>query len=339
MPTVLAPAPTKSEAVDTAPACLYCEGRDLDVLYTGVRDRLEYVPGERTWWTCRGCGSAVLVPLPKAEDLAAFYPPVYSFTPELGKRSGLARVLAGLEYHLFFRPQYLAQVRQVVRAVGPGSGKKLLDVGCGRGLRLLEFRRLGYDVHGLDLQPDVVRYLTDELRIPAVCAEVGAASEHYPAGSFDVVTAYYLMEHIPDVVGFLAACHRLLKPGGVLAVAIPFVDSWQAGLFGKRWINVTEAPRHLTLPTQKGTTAAFRRPGFDAVEFVPDSVLNCAGAFASSAVTGATLTHAYGKGGAVAMLKRFVGAAVMFGSLPFCLAENYAARRMPMGTVFARKTA
>ena len=47
------------------PGCLYCGGRDLDALYTGVRDRLGHVPGERTFLRCRACGSAVLDHPPK----------------------------------------------------------------------------------------------------------------------------------------------------------------------------------------------------------------------------------------------------------------------------------
>ncbi|OWK44971.1 class I SAM-dependent methyltransferase [Fimbriiglobus ruber] len=330
-------APPESRARGEA-RCLLCHSPALVPLYAGVRDRLRYVPGDREWWRCRACGSAVLVPQPRPDELPGFYPPVYSFTPELGKKSRLANWLARLEYHFFFRPQYLTQVRRVMRCTGAaGRGWRLLDIGCGRGLRLLELRGLGYEVHGLDIQPDVVRYLREELNIPAVCAGVEAAEEFYPPGSFDVVTAFYLMEHINDVTGFLRACYRLLRPGGWVAVAIPFADSIQAGLFGGRWINVTEAPRHLSLPTQKGALFAVRRAGFERARILPDSVINCAGQIGSSMIPGSTLTHAYGKPGLRAFVPRFVGAAVTLVALPFCLAENYAAGKPSLGIVCARK--
>jgi hypothetical protein len=152
-------------------SCLYCGGSDTEPLYSGVKDRLGFVPGERAFSRCKKCGSAVLDPQPAASELSAFYPPVYSFTLELGKGSRFKRFLSSMEYHLYFRPQYKAQVRRVMRACGlkRGDGKTLLDIGCGRGLRLLEFRRLGFDVRGFDLQEDVVRYLRDELKIPAEC--------------------------------------------------------------------------------------------------------------------------------------------------------------------------
>ena len=124
-PADLAPAPDLAAA-----SCLYCDGHDLEPLYSGVKDRLGFVPGERAFARCRGCGSAVLVPQPATDELPGFYPPVYSFTLELGKGSGFKQFLSRMEYKWYFRPQYKAQVRRVMRACGRtrGDGKTLLDI-------------------------------------------------------------------------------------------------------------------------------------------------------------------------------------------------------------------
>jgi SAM-dependent methyltransferase len=338
---IVEPTPHAAPASFAGVACLYCGSADLRPLYAGVRDRLGFVPGERSFRECARCGSAVQVPLPTTDDLPAFYPPVYSFTLELGG-SGFKRLLSKAEYHLFFRPQYAAQTRRVMRACGwrRGDGKRLLDVGCGRGLRLLEFRRLGFEVHGMDVQPDVVRYLREELHIPAEVADVSAMTRIHPPGSFDLVTTFFLIEHIPDVRAAIEGMYGLLKPGGWLAAAVPFVDSVQSRVFGSRWINVTEAPRHLSLPTRKGMTEACRAAGFGAVNLLPDSALNCAGQIGSSLVPGATLTHAYGSGGKIGPLfRRAVGAAAMAASVPWCLFENHVLGRMPLGIAMAHKPA
>lgn len=320
-------------------SCLYCGGADTEPLYSGVKDRLGFVPGERAFSRCRKCGSAVLDPQPAASELAAFYPPVYSFTLELGKGSRFKRFLSSMEYYLYFRPQYTAQVRRVMRACGltRGDGKTLLDIGCGRGLRLLEFRRLGFDVRGFDLQEDVVRYLRDELKIPAECGGVDDMAKVYSPNTFDLITAFFLIEHIPDVRGTLAEMFAVLKPGGWLAAAVPFIDCVQAKVFGKRWINVTEAPRHLSLPTQKGMIEACRSVGFADVKIRPDSTLNCAGQIGSSLIPGATLTHTYGSSRIKPLLARGVGAAVMLASVPWCAFENHVLGRVSLGIVFAKK--
>ncbi len=319
--------------------CLYCGGTTLRVRFTGVRDRLGFVPGERTFVGCGGCGSVVLSPLPTVEQLPDFYPPVYSFTIENRGRGWLKRWLSRIEYHLYFRPQYAAQARSVQRTCGIAkqSNKKLLDVGCGRGLRLLEFQRLGFDVHGLDVLPDVVRYLQDELHIPAACADVSRIAEIYSAESFDVVTAFQLVEHVPDVEALLVDCARVLRPGGWIVLATPLVDSLQASLFGRRWINVTEAPRHLSLATQAGLKKAFSRAGLEPGPIVPDAVSNCAGLVGLSLVSGGALSHAYAPGAVLSLVKRFAGAAVSAAALPASLFVNHIIGRPSVGIAFAKK--
>jgi len=335
---------TELEPVVEAPAtaqpyCLYCTSTKLEPLYTGVRDRLGYVPGERAFLRCTECGSAIQDPLPHTEELAGFYPPVYSFTPELGGKSKFKRFLSAMEYRFFFGPQYRKQVKQVMRGCNwkDGTGKKLLDVGCGRGLRLLEFRKLGFDVHGLDVQEDVVRYLNDDLKIPARCADVSAMTAMYEPASFDLITTYFLIEHIPNVREAIANMYALLKPGGWIAAAVPFVDSIQAKWFGKKWINITEVPRHLAVPTQKGMVDAYAAAGFTNTKIIPDSALNCAGQFASSLISGATLTHLYGQNRLVPLFLRSIGAGVMLASLPWCMLENFLFSRPVFGVALAQK--
>jgi len=80
--------------------CLYCSGTAFEPLYADVQDRLGHVPGRWSFWRCVGCRSALLSPFPRAEDLVAYYPALYSFTPEMGGKSRLRRWLAGLEHRL-----------------------------------------------------------------------------------------------------------------------------------------------------------------------------------------------------------------------------------------------
>jgi len=323
------------------PACLYCGGTDLEPLYSGVRDRLGYVPGERAYHRCRACGSAVLVPLPTTADLPGFYPPVYTFGLESGEAGGFKKWLSRGEYQVFYKPQYRAQARAVARACGwpRGGGRLMLDVGCGRGLRLVEFRRLGFDVRGLDMVPDNVRYLREELGIPAECADITEATTLYRPGTFDLITAFFVIEHVPDVRGALAGMFELLKPNGWLAAAVPLVDSLQARALGAKWAGVTEAPRHLSLPTQRGMTGAFRAAGFRDVSVLPDALLSCSAQLSLSLVTGAEMTYTYGASRLRSLLARAAAGAATFAVMPGVLAENHLLGRPGNGIVVGRKPA
>ncbi len=334
--TSSATAPPAREAL---PPCLYCTRRSYTPLFEDLQDRLGYVPGRWAFWRCGECGSAVLSPFPGSEELAAFYPPVYSFRLDLGRGSALRQLLAGLEYRLYFGPQYEAQARRVLRGIGwrDGRGRRLLDVGCGRGLRLVTFRRRGFEVQGMDLQPEVVEYLRQELGIPAVCADVQQLSTCFPPGSFDLITAFFVLEHVPSVEAVLTNCFRLLKPGGWFVGAVPFIDSVQAAVFKGRWINATEAPRHLSLPTRAGMDAVCRRAGFDRIRLHPDSTLNCAGQIGISLFPGGTITHFYGGGRLGAFVQRVLAGSATLLSIPFCAIENHVLRRPSLGMVLAHK--
>src|SRR5437764_1184158 len=117
-------------------------------------------------------------------------------------------------------------VLKPVRRAAPAAAADIPCLYCGaRGLTpwFAGVRdRLGFEVHGLDVQPDVVRYLREELAIPAECADVSEMARSHPPGSFDLITTFFLIEHIPDVRGAIAAMYGLLKPGGWLAAAVPF---------------------------------------------------------------------------------------------------------------------
>jgi SAM-dependent methyltransferase len=204
-------------------------------------------------------------------------------------------------------------------------------------LRLIAFQRRGFDVQGADFQPDVVEYVRKDLGIPAVCVSAERLPECFPPSSFDLITAFHVVEHVPSVDAVLASAVQLLKPGGWFVGAVPLLDSVQAGLFRARWISVTEAPRHLSLPTRTGLTSACRRAGFDTVMLRPDSPLTCAGQVGLSLLPGGTTTHVYGGGRVLSLIRRLVAGGVAGLAIPLCVLENYLLRRPSAGMVFAHK--
>lgn len=324
-----------------APAaeCLYCGSRQLLPRYHGVLDRLGYVPGSRDFWACRACGSLVLVPLPRPDELASFYPPVYTFGTDLGDTGRWRQLLTRLEYAIFYRPQYRGQVATVLAHVArtPPPGRKLLDLGCGRGLRLIEFRARGWEVHGADIDAAAVRYLRDALGVPAVQADAVAATQIFPPASFDLVTAFHLVEHLPDVAAALAGCFALLTPGGWLAVACPLADCLGLHWFGSQWVSLTEAPRHVAVPSVRGLVLAARRAGFVGATVVPDHWLNCAAVYALSAVpvTATTMTMARGFFGAVTA--RLLGGLGLLAGLAARVVEGTTGAAPACGILLARK--
>ncbi len=321
------------------PACPYCSGAACEPWLDNIEDRLGCGPGRWAFHRCRDCGSAVLFPQPKASELSSYYPPVYNFAPELAGDHRWRRALACVEDRCFYRPQYEAQVRLTLRGIGWRDRKagRILDVGCGRGLRLNLLRGRGFDVQGMDFQPEIVSYVEKTMGIPCVACDFEQLPQHFRAESFDLVTAFCVLEHVPDVHGVLRICHDLLTPGGWLVAAVPLVDCPQATILQSRWAQVVEAPRHVTLPSAEGIRRACVAAGFEEVVVRPASVLTCAGYVGLSVAQGSSTMHMYGKGGWRALAARVLGALVTLAAIPRCIADNHLWKRPAEGLVFARK--
>jgi SAM-dependent methyltransferase len=318
--------------------CLYCGSHHADPLHRGVEDRLGHVPGQWDWLRCRNCGSGILSPFPKREEIPSFYPPVYTFGLKQDKQTRLQSVLAAIEYQGFFRPQYEGQARKILRTTRLLNQRPaMLDIGCGRGLRLVSFQSLGARVQGMDFTPESIDYLQNDLKIPAICTDIPGLHSAFDGQRFDLITAFQLIEHVPDVHEMLDACRALLKPGGWLVVAAPMPDGIQAKIFGPCWVAATEVPRHLSLPSRKGMKLALAQHGFGELIFSHDSTLMSAGAFGLSAVPGAATTHLHRRGKITGTLYRAAGAFAALASLPVCFLENYIWKRPALGIVFARK--
>lgn len=319
--------------------CLWCGAFDFVPWLDGLHDRLGHVPGTWGFARCTTCRSGALRPFPRREDVASFYPPAYTFSPEIANKGSLSRLLAWIEYALFYRPIYDVQVGKVSRAIGYQRGRpcRLLDVGCGRGLRLTSFARKGYDVAGIDFDEAAVEYVRDHLGFPAICGDVDAAVEHFAPGSFDVVTAFYVLEHVLDVQDTLAVCQRLLKPGGWLAAAVPLSDSVQAAVFGTHWGQATEIPRHVSLPSRQGALRALTIAGFEppSLTFVPDTTMACASVAGSSLFPQSAVSYVPGRRSFP--WARYAGAAATLAAIPWALADALLFQRPAMGIIFAHR--
>lgn len=110
--------------------------------------------------------------------------------------------------------------------LGEIAGKKILEVGCGRGATLLEFARRGGDVTGLDYSEEALATCRElasrngiEGRIRFVNGD--ARSLPFPCESFDFVFNVGLIEHFEDPSGILAEQHRVLRRGGFLLLQVP----------------------------------------------------------------------------------------------------------------------
>jgi 2-polyprenyl-6-hydroxyphenyl methylase/3-demethylubiquinone-9 3-methyltransferase len=107
----------------------------------------------------------------------------------------------------------------IEQCVGPLDGKRIVDVGCGGGILSEAMARKGAQVLGVDLaerslkvaQLHAMEAGLDNVAYREVAAEVLAEEQ---SGQFDIVTCMEMVEHVPDPAAIVAACAKLVKPGG-----------------------------------------------------------------------------------------------------------------------------
>lgn len=106
----------------------------------------------------------------------------------------------------------------ILSYTGSLAGKQVLDVGCGGGILSESLAQSGADVTGIDLAErslKIARLHSLESGVPVKYEMISAEdmADQHP-GRFDVVTCMEVLEHVPDPGSIIAACAKLVKPGG-----------------------------------------------------------------------------------------------------------------------------
>ena len=109
-----------------------------------------------------------------------------------------------------------------VYARGFCSHKRVLDTGCGVGYGCCHLAETAHSVVGIDNDIGAIRYARghhSRLNVEYLVGDCQALP--FQSETFDVVTSFELIEHLPDVEGYLAEVQRVLKPQGVFVVSTP----------------------------------------------------------------------------------------------------------------------
>jgi SAM-dependent methyltransferase len=98
----------------------------------------------------------------------------------------------------------------------------LLEIGCGRGEMLRNFKKLGLDVQGIDLSPEAPSFHEDiEIKV----ANVEEEKLPYEDNSFDIIYSKSVLEHFYYPERYMKEAFRVLKPNGILLTLVPDWES------------------------------------------------------------------------------------------------------------------
>lgn len=142
---------------------------------------------------------------------------------------------------------------------------RVLDIGCASGAFLKLALQAGWQAAGVEPSSVLAEAATrtTEGRADIQCCTFRDA--RFAPGSFDAITLWDVLEHVPDPLAFARACRDLLKLDGVLFVNVPAIDSRVARLLGKRWPLLL--PEHLNYFTRRSLERCARAGGFQTLLF------------------------------------------------------------------------
>jgi SAM-dependent methyltransferase len=216
------------------PACELCGSEDK----RPVAARTDLFLGGDTLFSmveCLQCGVVYQHPRPTQAEMDRFYPSDYQqYTPSVQAESWIRRI--DRRYGLRKR------CKVITRHVKHG---RLLDVGCATGDFLSEMKRqTGWSVAGIEPSYHAARYAQAQVGVPVINGVLNTAP--FASASFDAITMWDVLEHVYDPRTVIQETARLLRPGGVLVVNHPNLDSIDRKIFGHLWLGY-ELPRHLYL--------------------------------------------------------------------------------------------
>jgi SAM-dependent methyltransferase len=139
------------------------------------------------------------------------------------------------------------------------AGRRLLDVGCGRGWYVRIMRDCGWDAVGVEANPESARRGSAEYGV--TIHEGTLEDQRFPDGSFDAVCMRHVFEHVGDPAATLREIRRILVPGGWLGLAMPNGHSFANRWFGKHWRGLTP-PWHLHLFNPRALRLVLEHSGF-----------------------------------------------------------------------------
>ena len=84
----------------------------------------------------------------------------------------------------------------------------------------------------------------------------------YAPSSFDLITCFDVIEHIPDFVETLLRLFSWLAPGGRLILTTPNLESWDRKVFGKHWYGFTKLPQHILYFSPRTIHRTLQKAGF-----------------------------------------------------------------------------
>ncbi|MCT4628583.1 class I SAM-dependent methyltransferase [Winogradskyella sp.] len=215
-------------------------GEDFQLLYSEVLDMLETFPQ------------------PKAENLSEYYKSEDYISHTDTKRNLLEKV-----YHIV-RTISLKRKLKLINSFQSES-KTLLDIGCGTGDFLATAQNDNWKITGIEPNKNARQIANSKTSNSVFEIEYLETLEE---NSFDVITLWHVLEHLPELELHIKLLKHLLKPNGTLVIAVPNFKSYDAKHYKNFWA-AYDVPRHLWHFSKTSIAELFKKENIKLITTLP----------------------------------------------------------------------
>lgn len=203
-------------------------------------------------WECAECKLRFTQDVPSINDIGAYYQ-----SENYISHSNTSKGIVNALYHRVRKITLRSKQKLITKITGKPHGT-LLDVGAGTGAFAAFMIQEGWQVTALEPDLNTIEKAKQLHNITLL-----PSSELFtlPPAQFDVITLWHVLEHVHDLHGYLRKFHELLKPDGMLVIAVPNYTSGDASNYKESWA-AYDVPRHLYHFAPPSITRLLEKHGF-----------------------------------------------------------------------------
>jgi len=203
---------------------------------------------------CKICDLYQQNPIPSEKEILSFYPDNYlgNFV-DAQSYSNLTflykfkRFVYKINMSIFYRYERESKEILQYQKLKKIANVNVLDIGCGSGKLLIALSNYNFKLFGIDIDPEPIKVLKENYNIDG---DAVFFSNFSTDKKFDIIFAYHFLEHVSDPTLTLQKMKNLLKPGGLLFLRVPNIDSLSYKIFGKYSV-ILDQPRHIFMFSPK----------------------------------------------------------------------------------------
>ena len=230
--------------------CICCDGRAFRHLRTSRGYRL---------YRCGACGFVTVHPLPDLGTLQAHYN--RTRTGELERRRSGKPLDDFMTAPNNPKRDFFEDVLSRVEAMVGRPSLDILEIGSGLGHFVHFANARGHRATGTEVTREYAELGSEALNGRIVHVEGDRYGDHFPPGGFDLIYMEHVFEHMLEPKPVLTQLRQLLRPGGVLFLAVPNMDSLSSRLQGRHW-SWGAPPDHLHFYNPGNLSLLLARHGF-----------------------------------------------------------------------------